>query len=152
MIIDPDRFLETPAGRLWTPELNRQAWAAAFDTLDTALAAAKPPVQVIVVCGVQGAGKSTWAHTAARDHPNAIVFDAALPGRRHRKPIIDAARRHGARVSAVWIDTPLATALGRNAARSADRIVPEAALRAVAERFEPPSPDEGFDAVRIVRP
>jgi hypothetical protein len=27
-----------------------------------------------------------------------------------------------------------------------------AALRAVAERFEPPSPDEGFDAVRIVRP
>lgn len=150
MIIDPDRFLETPAGRLWTLERNRQAWAAAFDALNAALAAAATPAQVFVVCGVQGAGKSTWARTAFRDRPGAIIFDAALPGRRHRKPIVDAARSHGARVSVVWVDTPLATALRRNAARPADRIVPEAALRAVAELFEPPCLDEGFDAVRVV--
>lgn len=152
MIIDPDHFLETPDGRLWTPERNRAAWAAAFDALEAALAAATPPAQVIVVCGVQGAGKSTWARRAAREQPAGIVFDAALPGRRHRQPIIAAARRQGARVSAIWIDTPLATALLRNAARPADRIVPEATLRTVAERFEPPSTEEGFDAVLVVRP
>lgn len=152
MIIDPDRFLETPQGRLWTPERNRDAWAAAFEALEAALAAAPPPAQVIVVCGIQGAGKSTWSARANRQQPTDIIFDAALPGRRHRAPIITAARRWRARVAAIWIDTPLDLALQRNAARAADRIVPEATLRGVAERFEPPNLDDDFDALLVVRP
>ncbi|AMB48408.1 MULTISPECIES: AAA family ATPase [Methylobacteriaceae] len=152
MIIDPDHFLETAAGRLWTPERNLQAWATAFAVLDAALAAAVSPADVIVVCGVQGSGKSTWTRTTAGERPAAILFDAALPGRRHRRPIIEAARQHGARVSAVWIDVPLVVALNRNAARSHDKAVPEASLRTVFERFEPPSREEGFDEIRIVRP
>jgi predicted kinase len=113
---------------------------------------AAAPAQVIVVCGVQSAGKSTWARRAAGEQPARIIFDAALPGRRHLQPIIAAAHRQGAHISSIWIDTPLPTALLRNAARPADRIVLEAALRAVADRFEPPSTEEGFDTVLVVRP
>lgn len=54
-------------------------------------------------------------------------------------------------MSAVRIDVPLALALNRNAARSHDKVVPEARLRTVFERFELPSRDEGFDEIRIVR-
>lgn len=99
-----------------------------------------------------GSGKRTWARTAAGERPAAILFDAALPGRRHRRPIVEAARQHGARVSAIRIDVPLVVALNRNAARSHDKVVPEARLRAVFARFELPSHEEGFDEIRIVRP
>lgn len=128
-------------GRLWTSERNR----------DAALAAAASPADVIVVCGVPGSGKRTWARTAAGERPAAILFDAALPGRRHRRPIVEAARQHGARVSAIRIDVPLVVALNRNAARFPDKVVPEASLRTVYERFELPTREEDFDDVRIVR-
>lgn len=79
-----------------------------------------------------------------------IYFDAALPGARHRQPIIERARLRQVPVEAVWIKTPLDLALARNATRPADRRVPEAAIRTVAAGFEPPSRDEGFDRVVIV--
>ncbi|WP_454887414.1 AAA family ATPase [Sphingomonas oryzagri] len=101
---------------------------------------------VIILCGLQGAGKSTWIdHQPERT--SVIYFDAALPGARHRKPIIDIARLHRVRIDAVWIHVPLSLALERNARRPSDQIVPEESIRAVASRFEPPSTEEGFGTV-----
>lgn len=101
------------------------------------------------MCGVQGAGKSSWI---ARQAPEAgtLSVDAALPGGRHRAPLIAIARSFDVPVEAVWTRTPLAVALERNRLRSADRCVPEASLRAVHRLFEPPTCAEGFAAVRRV--
>lgn len=103
----------------------------------------------VVVCGLQGAGKSTWI---ARQEPQAgtVYFDAALPGARHRAPIIALGRAYGIPVSSVWIRTPLAFALERNRQRPADRRVPEDSIRSVDRLFEQPTTDEGFVSVRIV--
>ncbi|WP_454884385.1 AAA family ATPase [Sphingomonas oryzagri] len=64
-----------------------------------------------------------------------------------RKSIIEMAQRHGVGIEAVWIHVPLSLALERNARRPSDQIVPEKSFRAVASRFEPPSIEEGFEAV-----
>ncbi len=61
-----------------------------------------------------------------------------------------AARAAGFRVLAVWVATPPAVALERNAARPAGRRVPVAGLLGAAGRLEPPTPAEGFDAVERV--
>jgi predicted kinase len=147
-VIDPDAFLETEAGRVWTPERNAEAWRQAFAALRGWLEAGTV-ARVVVVCGLQGAGKSSWI---AQQAPEAgtVYVDAALPGARHRAPIIALARSCGIPVAAVWIRTPLALALERNRQRPADRRVPEESIRSVDRLFEPPSTDEGFVTVRIV--
>ena len=145
-IINPDAFLETPSGRIWTPERNKDAWASCFQQLERGLQQPAPGGvhRLLIVCGVQGAGKSHWIHLNARHYAPCIVFDAALPGIRHRRPILELASRYGTDLIAVWIDTPIEVALARNALRAADKRVPEASIRSVAALFEPPSVEEGF--------
>ncbi|MEJ8631138.1 hypothetical protein P0F65_17565 [Sphingomonas sp. I4] len=92
-----------------------------------------------------GAGKTSWIATQP-PVPGVLYFDAALPGIRHRAKIIAIARDGGAAIEAVWIDTPLATALARNAGRSPDKVVPADAIRSVAAQFEGPSLAEGSTA------
>ena len=71
MIIDPDHFLQTALGQVRTPERELHAWATAFAVRDLALATAAVPAHVIVVCGIPGSGKSTWARERARIRPAA---------------------------------------------------------------------------------
>jgi predicted kinase len=149
-IIDPDAFLQTDKGRVWTPERSAAAWQSAFAALNSAVAEC-PHAHVVVVIGLQGSGKSTWIRQQA-NLSGRIYFDAALPGRKHRKPIIDIALHHGATIEAIWIDVPLSIALTRNAGRPADQIVPEDSIRSVAALFERPTTDEGFHVVTIIRP
>jgi predicted kinase len=150
-IINPDKFLETPDGRVWTPERNAEAWRLAFDALDFALSERKlAGLNVVIVCGLQGSGKSTWIAQNGVRSPNIIYFDAALPRARHRAPIVEIARKHSASVEVVWINVPFDVALQRNAQRPTDQIVPEASIASVAALFEPPSKDEGFTTVSIV--
>jgi predicted kinase len=148
--INPDDFLETADGRVWTPERNAAAWQAAYAALEEAIGRAPPPVGVVIVCGPQGAGKSTWI-AARPPSPSTIHVDAALPGARHRAPIIAIAQRLGCAVDAVWIDTAVDVAIARNAARPADKVVPVAAIRSVAAQFEVPTMAEGFDRIAIHR-
>jgi predicted kinase len=66
-----------------------------------------------------------------------------------RRPYIKIAQRHGCRVEALFFDVPLAVCLERN--RTRDRIVPEDAMRKMAAKLVPPSVDEGFSRVTVVR-
>jgi predicted kinase len=133
-----------------------------------------------VLAGLQGAGKSTWvaAHLAgthavvSKDHwPNArrrearqqrtvsellaegrsVVVDNTSPAPEDRAPLIAAARAAGVPVRAVWFDTPVETCLERNAAREGRARVPLVGVFATLRRLVPPSRDEGFDRVDVVR-
>ena len=137
--------------------------------------------ELVVVVGLQGAGKSTWVgeHLAAthavvsKDHwPRArrrearqqrvvaellaagrsVVVDNTSPSVAERAPLIAAARAAGVPVRAVWLDTPLPTCLARNDAREGRARVPLVGVLAARARFAPPTVAEGFDRVDVVRP
>ncbi len=152
MHINPDHFLETDSGRVTTHERNNEAWRQSYRSFHRALAAAAPGTKVYLMVGAQGSGKSTWARNLARDEPDAIIFDAILVRHRERSPIVAAAEARGLPVVAVWFRTPLELCLARNAARPADEVVPEAAVRNVFAAIEPPDPSEGFVSVIEVPP
>ncbi|SDE98801.1 AAA domain-containing protein [Blastococcus aurantiacus] len=131
--------------------------------------------------GLQGAGKSTWVAAelagnhavVSKDHwPRArhrearqrhvvagllaagrsVVVDNTNPSAAERAPLVAAARVAGVPVRAVWVDTPLEICLARNAVRPAERRVPLVGVHAALGRFEPPSVEEGFARVDVVRP
>jgi predicted kinase len=131
--------------------------------------------------GLQGSGKSTWVarHLAAthavvsKDHwPNArrrearqrrvvaelldagsrVVVDNTNPSPVDRAPLIAAARTAGVPVRAVWVDTPVEVCLERNEAREGRARVPLRGLLGTRSRLVPPTCDEGFDRVDVVRP
>ena len=56
---------------------------------------------------------------------------------------------YGARPEAVFFDTPVAICRVRNSGR--DRVVPEAAIEAMAAKLQPPSVEEGLESVTVYR-
>jgi predicted kinase len=117
-----------------------------------ALAEALPRcTHLVVLVGVPGAGKTTWlAGQAAECADSMVYFDATLTRRADRAPLIAAARRADRPVDAVWFDTPVAVCRARNAARSLERRVPDAAFDAMARRLSAPTTAEGFRMVTRV--
>ena len=129
--------------------------------------------------GLQGSGKSTWVaghlpgHVVVSknqwpparrreadqqwlvaDHLAAgrsVVVDNANASPAERAPLVAAARAVGVPVRAVWLDTPPEVSLARNEARAAPERVPPVGVFATRARFVPPSADEGFDRVDVVR-
>jgi predicted kinase len=129
--------------------------------------------------GLQGGGKSTWVRerlpghvVVSKDHwPNArrrearqrrlvaehlaagasVAVDNTSPSVEERAPLIAAARASGVPVRAVWLDTPWDVCLARNAARDGRARAPLVGLHATRGRFQPPTTDEGFDRVDVVR-
>lgn len=148
MHFNPDHFLETAHGRVTTPERNRDAWIACWIGYGAALARAEASTVLYLMVGAQGSGKSVQARAIRAAEPQAIVFDAILVKRNERAPLLAAAREQGVPAVAVWMKTPLATCLARNAARPADQVADETGLRNVFAALEPPTVEEGF--MRIV--
>jgi predicted kinase len=74
--------------------------------------------------------------------------DATNLTRKHRRPFLKIAEHMGCRCEAVFFDVPIDECLRRNAARA--RQVPEAAIRAMAGRLQPPAYDEGFASITRV--
>ena len=66
-----------------------------------------------------------------------------------RKPYAEIAAWYGCDLEAVFFDVPVEVCIERNRGRA--RIVPEEAIRAMAERLCPPSPDEGFKRIRVIK-
>lgn len=155
--INPDDFLLTPSGRLWIPERSKVAWEQAYAALVRTVsrvpadASSEFKRDLYLVCGIQGAGKSTWIRNTAAQLAPCIFFDAALPRVIHRLPIITIARFGGTPIHAVWINTSLEDALHRNSLRRDEERVPEASIRSVAAQFEPPTVSEGFVDVLCIQ-
>lgn len=148
---NPDSYLETESGRVFTPERSAAAFEQAYANLQEALRHAPSDARLFVVLGVQGAGKTTWIQRNAADLGEAaFFFDAALPRAIHRARAVSIAAASGVPATAVWIRTPLEAALARNRSRRADHQVPEFAVRSVHSIMEPPTLSEGFEEVREV--
>jgi ABC-type ATPase involved in cell division len=146
MHINPDHFLQTDQGRVFTPERNRHAWASSYSALERTLVEIARPATVYLLIGPQGAGKSTWV----KNRPLAegtVYFDAILVKRSECAEILSRMKPFGVRAIAVWLQTPLLACLERNAARPVDEVVDEQALRNVYAALEAPSLSEGFDAL-----
>ena len=136
-------------------------------------------LELVVMVGLQGSGKSTWVReqfsathvVVSKDHwPRArnrearqrravedalaagrsVVVDNTNASRQDRAPLIASARVCSAEVRAVYLDVPVAVCLARNARRVGGARVPVIGVLATRNRLVPPSLDEGFDDVDIV--
>lgn len=73
--------------------------------------------------------------------------DATNLTRKERKPYLRIGKDFGIPVDALFFDTPLKVCLARNAARQ--RVVPEEAILAMAQKLQPPSVAEGLRSVTV---
>ena len=80
-----------------------------------------------------------------------VVVDNTNPSREERAALVELARAAGVPARAVWLDVPLETCLLRNGAREGRAVVPLVGVLATVDRFAPPSVDEGFATVEVVR-
>jgi predicted kinase len=62
-----------------------------------------------------------------------------------RKPYVKLAQRYGCELKAIFFDVPVETCIARNQARY--RIVPEEAIRKMAQQMIPPTMKEGFTQI-----
>ena len=77
------------------------------------------------------------------------VYDATNVSRERRTPTLAIAEEYGLPAVAVFTDTPMEVALARNRRRR--RKVPEEVIERFYRLLEPPSIDEGFEEVVVVR-
>jgi len=59
-VFNPDDYLWTSKGRVYTEERNAAAWEQLYAELESLLGVAGPDACFFVVMGVQGGGKTTW--------------------------------------------------------------------------------------------
>jgi predicted kinase len=140
--------------------------------------AAVPELAILI--GLQGSGKSTFyqqalssthVHVSKDNFPNArrrqnrqmrlveealaagrnVAVDNTNPSPAEWRPLIEAARRHGARVVGYWFAPDVPGSLARNAARTGKTRVPDVGVFATLKRLRRPGRSDGFDELYVVR-
>jgi predicted kinase len=133
-------------------------------------------MEAIVLCGLQGSGKSTlykerWADTHIRisldmlngnRNRETILLMACLSMRqsfvvdntnataRERKYYTDLAKAAGFKVRCYYLNEDIDRCLVRNSKRLGKARIPEGGIRATLRRFEPPTAAEGWNDLVIL--
>jgi predicted kinase len=76
-------------------------------------------------------------------------LDATHLTARERRPYVKMGQLYGCAVEAIFFDVPLEVCRERNRGRR--RVVPEDVLERMAAKLTPPTIEEGFSAVAVVR-
>lgn len=137
-------------------------------------------LKVYILMGLPGAGKSTFrrfrfpadfAVVSKDDFPNhrrpshrqattirealaegrSVVVDNTNPTIEDRASVIDIAREFDAKIYGYVLQATTEEAMARNDKRQGKQRVPPVAIFTSAKRWQPPTLDEGFDALFIVR-
>lgn len=133
-------------------------------------------MEVIILSGIQGAGKSTFCRERYWDthvrinldmlrtrHREGLIFAACLDARQPvvvdaTNPTIEDRRRYIApaqaakfRIVGIEFQVPLELAIERNASRSGKQLVPEKGIHATVAKMQPLTYEEGFDEIWIAR-
>lgn len=146
--VNPDHFLDLEHAVHVGRDDVAAAWELAYSILETKLRVLGEAGTLYLVCGLQGAGKTTWIErNASRFGHTAVFLDGALPSRRHRARALGLAREAGCKAVAVWVNTPLEVSMAQNAMRAGLARIREETIRHVHEQLEPPSFEEGFAGV-----
>lgn len=129
-------------------------------------------MQLVILIGIQGAGKSTFYqrqffHSHLRlnkdmlntNHRLQCLFEAGLASKTkmvidktnptvlERADFITAAKAAKFEVVAYYLDCPFKDALTRNNARLGKAKIPEVGVKGTAKRMQRPSFEEGFDKI-----
>ena len=151
MIICPDDHRLDENGK-YDPskEKSNFAWTHCLQQLQELLNADPKPARLVLLVGIPGSGKSTWA--AEQEHPADIFFDATFSRRAEREPLIQMAKAAGVEVEAFVFLTPISICLARNWKRPEDRRVPYPVMASMLEnlRKEPVTVDEGFARINAL--
>jgi hypothetical protein len=136
--------------------------------------------ELVVLVGLPGAGKSTFFRqrfAATHEHISrdelrrlgaplrrqeqlleralaagrSVVVDNTNVSLEDRAALIAIGRRHGARLSAYLFEVDARECVARNAGREGVARIPAVGIFAAAKRLVRPTPDEGFDALFVVR-
>ena len=133
-------------------------------------------MEAVILCGVQGSGKSTFCRerlfhshvrinmdmlqsrhretillTACLNAKQSFVVDNTNPTTEERARYIAPARAAGFRVVGYFFESKIQDALVRNELRQGPHRVPERGVRGTFVRLQVPSRKEGFDALYRVR-
>jgi predicted kinase len=136
-------------------------------------------MDVVILIGLQGAGKSTFFRTYfagthvhiskdnfrtvrnrerrqqtllrnALEQGLSVVVDNTNPSAVARAPVLQIGKEFGATIIGYYFESTLADCLARNWQREGVARVPDIALFATRKRLEPPSYGEGFDQLFTV--
>jgi predicted kinase len=139
-----------------------------------------PALELAILVGLPGAGKTTFfherladthAHVSRDELPRgkraeelqrqaveralaggqSAVVDSTNVGVEQRAPLIQQARAHGARVIGYFFDSPARVCIARNAQREGRARVAVPGILALAKRLVAPQRAEGFDELYVVR-
>lgn len=78
-----------------------------------------------------------------------VIYDATNATKQSRKPIVDRVKSYSAQLWAIVLEVEMQEALRRNAGR--EDTVPKQVIFNMAEKFTPPSQEEGFDEVWVIK-
>jgi predicted kinase len=137
-----------------------------------------PAPEVAILVGLPGSGKTSFVRARLADHAHvskdlmrstrdrnarqlALVAQALAAGRSvvvdntnlrltDRAPLVAAARAAGAKVVGYFFAATAKACLARNRAREGKARVPDVAIHIARARLEPPTREEGFDALFVV--
>jgi predicted kinase len=142
--------------------------------MQAAGAQAQVMIECVILIGLPAAGKTTfyqrrlapthrhiskdhWPNATRKDERQArlmreafaegasVAIDNTNPAVEDRRPIIEIARAHGARVIGYYLDASTREAVGRNRRRTGAHRVPDVAIFTRAKRLAVPTRAEGFD-------
>jgi predicted kinase len=114
---------------VWTPERLTRAWQDMYRDFGRAL---------------------THFHGVA--HQELLAWDATFTTAMSRSAIVNIARGADCQVDALYFDTAAFICRRRNKERSDDRRVPEDFMDRFEAQFQPPTKNEGFHNVIVMKP